>query len=73
MTAVDDRVVVRARFKGCFEGAFNGILPTHRSIEFPFVICYEIKNEKIVHHWFIADSLAVMEQVGAINAAAEAV
>ena len=71
MTAEDNRVVVRARFKGCHEGAFNGVLPTHRSIEFPFVISYEIENAKIVRHWLIADSMAMMEQLGAINVPAE--
>ena len=71
MTAEDNRVVVRARFKGCHEGAFNGVLPTHRSIEFPFVISYEIENVKIVRHWLIADSMAMMEQLGAINVPAE--
>ena len=71
MTAEDNRVVVRARFKGCHEGVFNGVLPTHRSIEFPFVISYEIENAKIVRHWLIADSMAMMEQLGAINVPAE--
>jgi predicted ester cyclase len=69
MTAEDSRVVVKARFKGVHEGLFNGISPTHRSVEFPFVISYEIANEKIVHHWLIADSMALMEQLGAIPAA----
>ena len=73
MIAEGSKVVVRARFKGCHEGEFNGILPTHRSVEFPFVISYEIENGKIVHHWLIADSIALMEQLGAMNVSAEAV
>ena len=73
MTAEGNRVVVRARFKGCHEGEFNGILPTHRSVDFPFVISYEIENAKIVHHWLIADSMALMEQLGAMRLPAEAV
>ena len=67
MTAEGNRVVVKARFKGCHEREFNGISPTHRSVNFPFVISYEIENGKIVHHWLIADMMAMMEQLGVIN------
>ena len=53
--------------KGVHEGELNGIAPTHRTIEFPFAISYEIKNEKIVHHWMIVDRMAMMEQLGVMN------
>ena len=67
LTAEGNRVVVRARLKGRHEGEFNGILPTHRNIEFPFVVSYEIENGKIVHHWLIADQMSLMEQLGAMS------
>ena len=67
ITAEGNRVVVRARAKGVHEGEFNGIQPTHRNIEFPFVVSYEIENGKIVHHWLMADQMAVMEQLGVMN------
>lgn len=67
MTAEGNRVVVRARTKGVHNGEFNGILPTHHTVDFPFVISYEIENGKIVHHWLIADSMALMEQLGVMN------
>jgi len=70
ITAEGNRVVIRARFKGCHAGEFNGILPTNRNVEFPFVISYDIENGKIVHHWLIADSMALMEQIGVMNAPA---
>lgn len=66
MTAEDNKVVVKARFTGTHEGEFNGISPTHRTIEVPFAISYEIENEKIVHHWMIIDRMAMMEQLGVI-------
>jgi predicted ester cyclase len=69
MTAEGNKVVVKARFKGVHEGELNGILPTHRTIEFPFAISYEIANEKIVHHWMIVDRMAMMEQLGVMPAA----
>jgi SnoaL-like polyketide cyclase len=67
MTAEGSRVVVRARMKGVHEGEFNGILPTHRNVEFSFVVSYDIENGKIVHHWLIADQMALMEQLGVMN------
>jgi predicted ester cyclase len=73
MTAEGNRVVVRARWKGCHEGELNGIHPSYRTVEMPFVISYEIENGKIVHHWLITDQMAFMEQLGLMNAPAEAV
>ena len=70
LTSEGNRVVVRARMKGSHEGEFNGILATHRKVEFPFVVSYDIENGKIVHHWLIADSMALMEQLGLMNAPA---
>ena len=67
ITAEGNRVVIRARMKGCHEGEFNGILPTHRNVEFPFVVSYELENGKIATHWLIADSMALMEQLGLMN------
>ena len=67
ITAEGNRVVVRARMKGCHEGEFNGILPTRRKVELPFVISYDIENGKIVHHWLIADQIVLMEQLGLMN------
>lgn len=67
ITAEGNRVVVRARLKGRHEGELNGIKPTHRNVEFPFVISYEIENEKIVHHWLIADQMVLMEQLGVLS------
>ena len=68
ITAEGNRVVVRARCKGCHKGELNGILPTHRMVDFPAVISYEIENGKIVHHWLIADQMMLMEQLGVMNA-----
>jgi predicted ester cyclase len=67
LTSEGNRVVVRARMRGCHEGEFNGIAPTHRKVEFPFVVSYEIENGKIVHHWLIADQMILMEQLGLMN------
>src|SRR5574339_1016938 len=44
ITAEGNRVTVRARCKGRHEGVLNGIPPTHKNVEFPFSIGYEIEN-----------------------------
>jgi hypothetical protein len=64
ITAEGNRVVVRARLKATHEGAFKGIPPTHKKVEFAFAIGYEIENNKIVRHWLIADQMTFMEQIG---------
>jgi Predicted ester cyclase len=68
ITAEGNRVVVRARLKGRHEGELNGILATHKNVEFPFSIGYEIDNNKIISHWLIADQMMLMEQLGVMNA-----
>lgn len=64
MIAEGNKVFIRARLKGRHEGVFNGIPPTGRQVEFPFAIGYEVENDKIVHHWMIADQAVLMEQLG---------
>lgn len=68
MTAEGNRVIVKARTKGTHLGEFAGIPPTYKTIDFPFVICYEIENEKIVSHWMLADQMSLMEQLGVVPA-----
>ena len=67
ITAEEDRVVVRARTKCKHEGELNGIPATHKEVEVPFVIGYEIENNKIVSHWLLADQMLLMEQLGVMN------
>ena len=67
ITAEGNRVVVRARLKGCHKGELNGIQPTNKDVEFPFFISYDIENGKIVNHWLIADQMMLMEQLGVMN------
>lgn len=64
MTAEADRLSVRARMVGVHEGDFNGIPPTQKRIDMPFVISYTIKNGIITDHWMIADQMSMMEQLG---------
>jgi predicted ester cyclase len=64
IVAEGNLVVVKARFKGTHQGDFHGIAPTYKTVDFPFVIRYEIKNKKIVTHWMIADQASLLQQLG---------
>ena len=64
MTSEGNRVVVRASMKGKHEGEWEGIMPTHKQVEFPVIVSYEIVNGKIATHWLVADPTILMEQLG---------
>ncbi len=42
-------------------GDLGGIPPTFKTVDFPFVIRYEIENNKIVSHWMLADQMGTVE------------
>ena len=64
MVSEGNQIIVRARAVGKHEGAFGDIPPTHRSIDFPFVVSYTLSNNKIISHWLIADQMLLMQQLG---------
>lgn len=61
--AEGDRVMVRARLKGKHEGDFLGIPATHKEVETPYVVRYEVHNNKITNSWLISDSLSLVQQL----------
>lgn len=63
MITEGNKVVVRGRATGIHKGEFNGIPPTGRKMDLPFVIRYTIENEKITDMWLIADQMILMEQL----------
>lgn len=70
ITGEENRIIVRGRLKGKHEGELNGIPPTQKEVLFPFVIGYEIENDKIISHWLIADQMKLMEQLGVMKESA---
>ncbi len=69
MTAEGNRVILQARLKGTHQGDFAGIPATYKTVDFPFVVKYEIEDNKIVSHWMLADQMALMQQLGVVPAA----
>ncbi len=64
----DDKVVVRARFKGVHKGSQMGIPPTGKTVEVPFSIIYQIVDSKINKNWMFMDQMNLMKQLGAYPA-----
>ncbi|MEO0572235.1 MAG: ester cyclase [Bacteroidota bacterium] len=64
MVTEGNKVVVRGRATGTHNGALNGIPPTGKKMDLPFIIRYTIENGKISDHWLLADQMILMEQLG---------
>jgi steroid delta-isomerase-like uncharacterized protein len=64
--ATKDKVVVRFVERGTHEGTFVGVPATGRPIEFHGIGIYRVADGKLVEEWFIDDSRAIFEQIGAI-------
>lgn len=67
MVTEGSKVIVQGRATGIHEGEFNGIPPTRRKMDLPFVIRYTIENEMITDMWLIADQMILMEQLGVMQ------
>lgn len=60
----ENKVVVRARVKGAHRGDLMGIAPTGKHIDLPFVIIYQIDNNKISKGWLFVNQMELMNQLG---------
>ena len=63
-----DKVVLRAQFRGRHTGNFNGIPPTGRIVEFPFIMIYRLEEGRIVQHWLEANHVHLLAQLGMMTA-----
>ena len=59
----NDKVVVRARFKGVNKGDLMGMPPTGKAVEVPFSIIYQITDDKISKSWLFIDQMELMKQL----------
>ena len=67
MITEGNKVIVQGRATGTHERELNGIPPTGKKMDLPFVIRYIIENGKITDHWLIADQMILMEQLGVVQ------
>jgi predicted ester cyclase len=68
LVADGDKVAVRATFRGKQADTFQGIPATGRDVNISLMLIYRIANGRIVEHWMNADSLSLLQQLGAIPA-----
>ena len=62
--AENDNLFVRAIIKAKHKGKVADIPPTMKDVEAPFAIGYQIKNNRIVDFWAIADQMDLLQQLG---------
>jgi predicted ester cyclase len=63
-------VITRKTFHGTHRGDFMGIPPTGAEVAFDVIDIVRVPDGKVVEHWNIVDSMALMTQLGAIPAPA---
>ncbi len=69
--AEKNKVTVLFIAEGEHKGELFGVAPTGRKVSVHGIIVYELENSKIVNHWMQADSVALMQQIGAMPVAAD--
>jgi steroid delta-isomerase-like uncharacterized protein len=62
-----DKVVSRIRLTGTHEGEFMGIPASGRSIDVQLIDITRFGDDGLAHeHWGVIDSMAMMQQLGAV-------
>lgn len=68
IVAEDDLVTVRYTATGTHTGAFKGVEPTGRRVEWTGLSMYRIEDGQIVESWVEEDRLGLLEQLEMIDA-----
>lgn len=68
MMAEGDLVAYHSTARGTHTGAFMGMPATGNSVEVRAIHIHRVKDGRIVEHWGQADSLGLMQQLGAVPA-----
>jgi steroid delta-isomerase-like uncharacterized protein len=68
LVAEGDTVVVSMAWTGTQKGEFMGVPATGKSISIGVIDIIRLAEGKFVEHWGIMDSMALMQQLGAIPA-----
>jgi steroid delta-isomerase-like uncharacterized protein len=61
-----DRVTTYKTYHGTHRGAFLGVAPTGREIQFETVDVMRVRNGQITEHWGVANLFSLMQQLGAL-------
>jgi steroid delta-isomerase-like uncharacterized protein len=66
MIAAGDQVVVRWTYSGTQQGAFQGIPPTGKQVEFTGISIIRFEEDKFGSTWLQSDTLTFLQQLGVI-------
>jgi steroid delta-isomerase-like uncharacterized protein len=66
LVAEGDKVVLHMRWTGTHKGEFMGIPASGNSINLEIIDILGIAGGKFVAHWGVMDSMAMMQQLGAV-------
>ena len=69
LIAEGDKVMAYLTLRGTHQGEFLGIPPTGRQVAFRTIDIVRVADGLMVEHWGLTDSLALLQQLGAIPAA----
>ena len=64
--AEGDLVAVRMTMSGTHEGEFMGLAPTGRRFEMAAMDLIRLRDGRATEHWGVTDTMAMMQQLGAI-------
>jgi predicted ester cyclase len=64
--AEGDKVVTRVTFHGTHQGEFRGAAPTGKQVRYSGIAIDRIVEGKVVEMWHVADTLSLLQQIGAI-------
>ena len=67
-----DYVATRTTIRGRHEGDLNGLPPTGRDVEFSALTISRCRDGKIKEEWEIADTMSLLQQLGALPEMAQA-
>jgi steroid delta-isomerase-like uncharacterized protein len=66
IVAEEDKVAVRYNIIGTHKGELQGIPPTGKEVSFSAMAFITLVDGKIAEEWEIADTMGLMQQIGAI-------
>jgi predicted ester cyclase len=70
MIVEGNKVALRAKIEGEHKVELFGVPPTGRKVSIDAIIMYELADNKIINHWMQADTVSLMQQIGAVAATA---
>lgn len=66
MIVEGDRVAIRSVMTGTHQGELMGIPATGKQVSVPLMVFYQVADGKITQFWMNADTLGLLQQIGAI-------